>query len=139
MEAISWERTLMLEKQLVENFAKVEAEERLVITRLEELAARNVVYDQINKLYSESIWIRSEADHRKYKTALNVPVMRRPDAGWCACARVAATKRAQSITAHWTNGNDTWKYQDAPSNCLIRIRPSPTSICLGVYQGAGTT
>jgi len=31
MEAISWERTLMLEKQLVENFAKVEAEERLVV------------------------------------------------------------------------------------------------------------
>ncbi|MBL7948818.1 MAG: hypothetical protein KBA16_03985 [Bacteroidia bacterium] len=100
MEAISWERTLMLEKQLVENFAKVEAEERLVITRLEELAACNVVYDQINKLYSESIWIRSEADHRKYKTALNAPVMRRPDAGMGVLARVLRYKaRAKYYSA----------------------------------------
>ena len=94
------ERTLMLEKQLVENFAKVEAEERLVITRLEELAACNVVYDQINKLYSESIWIRSEADHRKYKTALNAPVMRRPDAGMGVLARVLRYKaRAKYYSA----------------------------------------
>ena len=92
LEALEWERTLMLEKQLTGNFDAVAREEAEVLKQLSHLAFYNKVYDQMAKLYSETIWIRSEADHRKYKSLLRLALIQNPPKDLSLAARIIRLK-----------------------------------------------
>ncbi|MFN8144126.1 MAG: hypothetical protein U0073_06880 [Bacteroidia bacterium] len=80
LEALEWERTLMLEKQLTGSFEAVAREESEVLNQLKLLSFYSSTYDEMAKLYSETIWIRSENDHRKYKSLIEKPLIQKPAA-----------------------------------------------------------
>jgi len=92
LEALEWERTLMLEKQLTGSFEAVAKEEEQVLKQLSLLSFYNMVYDQMAKLYSETIWIRSEPDHRKFKNLIQLPLMKKPPAGISLSAAIIRLK-----------------------------------------------
>ena len=67
-------------KQLTGSFEAVAREESEVLNQLKLLSFYSSTYDEMAKLYSETIWIRSENDHRKYKSLIEKPLIQKPAA-----------------------------------------------------------
>jgi hypothetical protein len=67
LEILEWERTLTIEKLMVNDLKELALEEKKLLDKMKNLAKYKAAYDKVSTLYTKTILIRNSEEHEHFK------------------------------------------------------------------------
>lgn len=131
LEIYEWERTLMIEKQLVSDFAMVAAQEEKTLKQIENLSGYKKAYEQISKLYAEIIYIRTQGENRLFTKIISTPAFKNISSATSLQSKILFLK---TLTKYYAALDDRKKYIQLTQLAVNKIEEHPDYIDQHIMQ-----
>ncbi len=131
LEVHGWERTLMMERLLIADFLKVSKEEEETIEQIKNLSLYKKFYEQVSKLYAETIYIRNEKENRLFTKIIYQPAFKEVSRATSLQAKIFFLK---TLTKYYAAIDDRKKYLHFSSYAVSLIEEHPDFISQNVMQ-----